>query len=74
MRQKHSIIKIVLCQYHLIILLNSRRFNGHMYKMENVYGDREVKDYIKDNALMQLLESERIKDKIRSFEQDMWNY
>jgi len=55
-------------------LLNSRRFNGYMYKEENVYGDREVKDYVADNALMQLLESDRIKDKIRNFEQDMWNY
>ncbi|MCD2260221.1 type IX secretion system ring subunit PorN/GldN [Psychroserpens luteolus] len=55
-------------------LLNSRRFNGYMYKEENVYGDREVKDYIADNALMQLLESDRIKDKIRNFEQDMWSY
>ena len=55
-------------------LLNSRRFNGYMYKEENVYGDREVKEYIADNALMQLLESDRIKDKIRNFEQDMWNY
>ena len=55
-------------------ILNSRRFNGYMYKEENVYGDREVKDYIKDNALMQLIESQRIKDKIRDFEQDMWNY
>ncbi len=55
-------------------LLNSRRFNGYMYKEENVYGDREVKDYVTDNALMQLLESERIKDKIRNFEQDMWSY
>lgn len=55
-------------------LLNSRRFHGYMYKEENVYGDREVKEYIPDNALMQLLESDRIKDKIRNFEQDMWNY
>lgn len=55
-------------------ILNSRRFHGYMYKEENVYGDREVKDYVKDNALMQLLESQRIKDKIRNFEQDMWNY
>jgi len=55
-------------------LLNSRRFNGYMYKEENVYGDREVKDYVADNALMQLLESDRIKDKIRNFEQDMWSY
>ncbi|HNQ28046.1 MAG TPA: gliding motility protein GldN, partial [Aquaticitalea sp.] len=55
-------------------LLNSRRFNGYMYKEENVYGDREVKDYVADNALMQLLESDRIKEKIRDFEQDMWSY
>ncbi|MBO6879058.1 MULTISPECIES: gliding motility protein GldN [Winogradskyella] len=55
-------------------LLNSRRFHGLIYKEENVYGDREVKEYIAENALMQLLESERIKDKIRDFEQDMWSY
>ena len=55
-------------------LLNSRRFNGYMYKEENVYGDREVKEYVADNALMQLLESDRIKEKIRNFEQDMWAY
>ena len=55
-------------------LLNSRRFHGLIYKEENIYGDREVKEYIADNALMQLLESERIKDKIRDFEQDMWSY
>ncbi|WP_228850690.1 type IX secretion system ring subunit PorN/GldN [Aegicerativicinus sediminis] len=55
-------------------LLNSRRFNGIIYREENVYGDREVKEYISDNALMQLLESERIKDKIRNFEMDMWSY
>jgi gliding motility associated protien GldN len=55
-------------------LLNSRRFHGVIYKEENVYGDREVKEYVAENALMQLLESERIKDKIRDFEQDMWSY
>ncbi len=55
-------------------LLNSSRFNGYMYKEENVYGDREVKEYVADNALMQLLESDRIKEKIRNFEQDMWSY
>jgi gliding motility associated protien GldN len=55
-------------------LLNSRRFNAVIYKEENVYGDREVQQYMKDNSQMQLLESERIKEKIRSFESDMWNY
>lgn len=55
-------------------ILNSRRFNSTIYKEENVYGDREIKDYMKDNAQNQLLESERVKEKIRNFEQDMWNY
>jgi len=55
-------------------ILNSRRFNSIIYKEENVYGDREVTEYVKDNALNQLLESDRIKEKIRSFESDMWNY
>lgn len=55
-------------------LLNSRRFNAVIYKEENVYGDREIQQYMKDNAQMQLLESERVKEKIRSFESDMWNY
>ena len=55
-------------------ILNSRRFNSIIYKEENVYGDREIKDYIKDNAQSQLLESERVKEKIRNLEQDMWNY
>ncbi|MHC0441990.1 type IX secretion system ring subunit PorN/GldN [Flavobacterium sp. 3-210] len=55
-------------------ILNSRRFNAIIYKEENVYGDREIKDYMKDNAQNQLLESERIKEKIRNFEEDMWNY
>ncbi|MFN7331639.1 MAG: gliding motility protein GldN, partial [Flavobacterium sp.] len=39
-------------------LLNSRRFNGVIYKEENVYGDRTIQDYMKDNAQSQLLESE----------------
>lgn len=55
-------------------LLNSRRFSGLIYKEENVYGDRTIDAYMKDNAQLQLLESERVKEKIRNFEQDMWNY
>ncbi|MCB0464474.1 MAG: gliding motility protein GldN [Aequorivita sp.] len=55
-------------------LLNSRRFEGVIYKEDNVQGDRDVKDYINDNALMQLLESDRIKEQIRNIEIDMWNY
>lgn len=55
-------------------LLNTRHFNATVYKEENVYNDREISDYMKDNALMQLIESERVKDKVRNFEQDMWSY
>ncbi|TRW25210.1 gliding motility protein GldN [Flavobacterium zepuense] len=55
-------------------LLNSRRFSSTIVKEENVYGDRLIEQYMKENAQMQLLEAERIKDKIRNFEQDMWNY
>lgn len=55
-------------------ILNSRRFNSVIYKEENVYGDRKIDEYMKDNAQNQLLESERVKEKIRNFEQDMWNY
>ena len=55
-------------------ILNARRFNSIIYKEDNIQGDREVNDYIVDNALMQLLESERIKESIRNFEMDMWSY
>jgi len=55
-------------------LLNSRRFNSIIYREDNDLGDRSINDYINDNALMQLLESDRIKEVIRNIEIDMWNY
>ncbi len=55
-------------------ILNSRRFNSVIYQEENVYGDRNIVSYMKDNAQNQLLESERVKEKIRNFEENMWNY
>ena len=55
-------------------LLNARRFNGMIYREENIYGDRQIKEYISENSLMQLLESDRVKERIRDFEQDMWSY
>lgn len=55
-------------------LLNSRRFNATIYMVDNVYGDRKIEQYLKDNAQFQLLESERLKEEIRNFEQDMWSY
>ncbi len=56
------------------MLLNARRFNGTIYKEDNVHGDREIDDYVFDNALFQLLEANRIKEGIRDREQDMWAY
>ncbi len=56
------------------MLLNSRRFNGVIYREDNVQGDRKINAYIADNALFQLLESKRIKEVIRDREQDMWSY
>ena len=55
-------------------ILNARRFHGYIYKEENVQGDRAITEYVSQNSLMQLLESDRIKDKIRDFELDMWTY
>jgi gliding motility associated protien GldN len=55
-------------------LLNSRRFEAVVYKEDNVQGDRGVNDYINENALMQLMESDRIKEVIRNIEIDLWNY
>ena len=53
-------------------LLVSRRFSSFIYKEDNVYGDRAIKDY-KMPGLESILESERIKKEILDFEQDMWN-
>ena len=55
-------------------LLNAHRFSALIYKEENVYGDREVKSYVKGNSLFQVLESEKLKDDIRNKELDLWNY
>ena len=56
------------------MLLNARRFNAVIYKEDNVHGDRNIDDYVFDNALFQLLEAKRIKETIRDKEQDMWAY
>ncbi len=56
------------------MLLNARRFQGTIYREDNVHGDRKVTDYIAENALFQLLEANRIQEVIRDREQDMWSY
>ena len=55
-------------------LLNSRRFHTVIDKEENVYEDRPLNKSFAKNSFMRLLESERIKEKIRNLEHDMWSW
>jgi len=55
-------------------LFNARKFAGTIYKADNIYGDRNINEYVQGNAMMQLLEAERIKESIRDLEDDLWNY
>jgi gliding motility associated protien GldN len=55
-------------------LLNARRFSSIIIREENIYGNRKISDYVRGNALFQLLEADRIKEDIRDREIDMWNY
>jgi len=55
-------------------MLNARFFTTVIYKTSNEYGDREIREYLHEDALRQLLESQRIKEMIREYEEDQWNY
>lgn len=55
-------------------LFNSRRFNSVIYKTDDLRGDIEIEEYVRENAMEQLLEAERIKESMRNFEDDLWNY
>tara|TARA_B110000211_G_scaffold215187_1_gene257198 strand:- start:120 stop:1460 length:1341 start_codon:yes stop_codon:yes gene_type:complete len=55
-------------------LLNSRRFKAVIYKEENVYQDRDLVKAYPNNSFMRLLEAERVNDKIRNLEHDMWSW
>ena len=48
-------------------------FASNIVKETNVY-DRELSDFLPGRSLDQLLEGERIKEQIRLYETDMWNY
>ncbi len=52
-------------------LFQKRRFNATIYKESNVY-DRNIETYA--NGVDALIESERIKEKIRTLESDVWSY
>ncbi len=53
-------------------LFMRRMFNSYVYKESNVY-DRQINEYI-EYTLDQLLEAEKIKNDIRNFELDVWEY
>ena len=58
-------------------LFESRMFYGRIIKstIDNPY-DQFIKNYkgLSENGILQLLESENIKDKIFNYEQDLWSY
>ena len=50
-----------------------REFSSFIYQEQNVYNNRQIDEYIA-NARDQRIESERITEKIRSFEHDLWEF
>ena len=54
------------------LLTFKRDFNGYIYAEDNVYG-RKIQDYIA-NARDQMIESERITEKLRTYESDLWEF
>jgi gliding motility associated protien GldN len=52
-------------------LFHKRRFSSTIYKESNVY-DRDIETYA--HGVDALLESERIKEKIRTLESDVWSF
>ena len=54
------------------LLTFKRDFNGYIYAEDNVYG-RQIQDYIA-NARDQMIESDRITDKLRTYESDLWEF
>ncbi|MBP5662852.1 MAG: gliding motility protein GldN [Bacteroidales bacterium] len=54
------------------LLTFKRDFSGYIYAEDNVYG-RQIQDYIA-NARDQMIESDRITDKLRTYESDLWEF
>lgn len=50
-----------------------REFSSFIYQEQNVYNNRQIDAYIA-NARDQRIESERITEKIRTFEHDLWEF
>jgi gliding motility associated protien GldN len=54
-------------------LFHLRSFTSVIYKEDNVY-DRTIKDYKRNSAMDQLLESQYIREKLRNQEHDLWEF
>lgn len=50
----------------------SRKFDGYIVKEENIYNNRSIEEYAAGEYAFK--ESERIKNSIFDFEQDLWEY
>jgi len=53
-------------------LFLTRKFDGYIVKEENTYNNRAISDYAKGEYAAK--ESERIKNSIFNYEQDLWEY
>ncbi len=54
-------------------IFHLRKFSSVIIKEDNVF-DRAIKDYKRNNAMEQLLEAQRIKENLRTFEHDLWEF
>ena len=54
-------------------IFHIRYFNSTIFREDNVY-DRAIKDYKRNNPMDQLLEGQRIKEDLRNYEHDLWEY
>jgi gliding motility associated protien GldN len=54
-------------------IFHIRYFNSVIYKQDNVY-DRKISEYKRNAPLEQLLEAAAIKENLRNYEHDLWEY
>lgn len=54
-------------------IFHKRMFHSYITKENNVY-DRLIYDYKRYSQMEQLLEAQKIKEEIRNFEHDLWEY
>ncbi len=54
-------------------IFHIRMFDSQIIKQDNVY-DRSIAEYKRNSPLEQLLESRRIREELRDFEMELWEY